>query len=512
MTIRKLPKENRSNHTGTQLAATISDLAGLICINVKDKGALGDGVADDTTAIQTAIDNSSAGSVIFFPAGTYLISSMIRFRADGRAYVGGGQSTGSAAVIKQKNSANITDADGISGLFVDNVWYNNGSFVDTPVRIENIKFDGNKANNLTSNACGIVMLNFWSTVRDCYVINAPSHGIRLTDVTRNGGVISNSAAENRVSNNRIENVGGSGISQTSQNGDANLDGFCEANLIVTVGSSGIDMDRAAGWLIRGNHIYGTIPLSGIKANNSFATTITNNYIEQFGDTNASGGFYNGINCTVLDGWGAKVTHNLVSCLQAGASSTYQYVSMSAGNGQTTATGVLSGNMMIPPASPLGSAIGIVLDTNGGGAILNVAVSDNVNRVSGAAFVTSSVRIIRPDASGQRLRAVTNSTTARTTGAAQGTSPPATTGTVNDYFGTYNFGSGTSTTTGSIGGITFSVAYPAAPPVTLTPGNAATAALGLYATPTTSGFTIGCTTAPTASQAAGTYVVHYQVGG
>lgn len=40
--------------------------------NVKDFGAVGDGVADDTAAIQAAIDSApSTGLVIWFPAGTY---------------------------------------------------------------------------------------------------------------------------------------------------------------------------------------------------------------------------------------------------------------------------------------------------------------------------------------------------------------------------------------------------------------------------------------------------------
>ena len=39
-------------------------------INVRDFGAVGDGITDDTIAIQTAISSSLWGTV-YFPSGTY---------------------------------------------------------------------------------------------------------------------------------------------------------------------------------------------------------------------------------------------------------------------------------------------------------------------------------------------------------------------------------------------------------------------------------------------------------
>lgn len=47
------------------------------CVSVKDFGAVGDGVADDTAKIQAAIDALTTGGVIFFPVGTYLVTSQI---------------------------------------------------------------------------------------------------------------------------------------------------------------------------------------------------------------------------------------------------------------------------------------------------------------------------------------------------------------------------------------------------------------------------------------------------
>lgn len=49
-------------------------------ISVKDKGAVGDGVADDTAAIQAAIDSVAGGLLVLIPAGTYKVTSTIYLR------------------------------------------------------------------------------------------------------------------------------------------------------------------------------------------------------------------------------------------------------------------------------------------------------------------------------------------------------------------------------------------------------------------------------------------------
>jgi len=50
---------------------------------VTDFGAVGDGVADDTSAIQAAVNANNSGSTILFPAGTYKISSPISVASKG---------------------------------------------------------------------------------------------------------------------------------------------------------------------------------------------------------------------------------------------------------------------------------------------------------------------------------------------------------------------------------------------------------------------------------------------
>ena len=48
-------------------------------VNVKDKGATGDGRTDDTAAIQTAIDEiAGTGGTVFVPDGTYMVNAEAR--------------------------------------------------------------------------------------------------------------------------------------------------------------------------------------------------------------------------------------------------------------------------------------------------------------------------------------------------------------------------------------------------------------------------------------------------
>ena len=65
---------------GAPTNRTLPDRLGRDIVNVKDFGAVGDGVADDTTAINTAIAyaytlNTVPGAIVFIPSGTYLIGN-----------------------------------------------------------------------------------------------------------------------------------------------------------------------------------------------------------------------------------------------------------------------------------------------------------------------------------------------------------------------------------------------------------------------------------------------------
>ncbi|NJK91939.1 MAG: hypothetical protein HC904_08990 [Blastochloris sp.] len=76
-------------------------------INVKDYGAKGDGVTDDSDAIQEAFaKNSGSGSVIFLPNGTYLVSKTINWRgAKNRNVLQGESEQGAIVKLSDNNPA-----------------------------------------------------------------------------------------------------------------------------------------------------------------------------------------------------------------------------------------------------------------------------------------------------------------------------------------------------------------------------------------------------------------------
>lgn len=83
-------------------------------VSVKDFGAVGDGVTDDTAAIQAAIASLTSGGTVYLPRGTYLTSSTLTISVIGTSLVGAGSGgnarsvTGSSGVVGQMSNQGAT--------------------------------------------------------------------------------------------------------------------------------------------------------------------------------------------------------------------------------------------------------------------------------------------------------------------------------------------------------------------------------------------------------------------
>lgn len=133
-------------------------------LNVKDFGAVGDGVADDTAAIQAAIDVfklpagtpatvADTGGQIFFPRGIYLVSGLTitNVASTNNGYVNGLKLFGDYAVLK--GTAACTKILSVSTA--------NTTINVSGIRIEGLQFD--LSNMTTTGATGSIGLYLANT-------------------------------------------------------------------------------------------------------------------------------------------------------------------------------------------------------------------------------------------------------------------------------------------------------------------------------------------------------------
>lgn len=184
-------------------------------VSVKDFGAVGDGSTNDTGSIQAAID-AAAGRLIYFPAGTYRVTSTLTYQP--------------AAYVSSFGAGLKIIGDGPLKTVFDNQV--NGPLFSMTTGSTGVLFQGSlgavlegftiKRTTPTSNGVGIYMTAAYNpTVRNVHIIGMSSHGIQIPCILGdNDG--SNMVCLDHV---RIENCAGWGV---KADGDA---GFNETSFI-----------------------------------------------------------------------------------------------------------------------------------------------------------------------------------------------------------------------------------------------------------------------------------------
>lgn len=133
-------------------------------VSVKDFGAVGDGVADDTAAIQAAIDAIEAtgmGGVIFFPPGEYLVTTTLSV-ADNKKIILQGAGRDSV-LVKGANGPVINLGKECSIVYLS-ISGEGASYTGAGVLIETGSLDKTS----------------WRVIDHCYIFDTASYAVEFT--------------------------------------------------------------------------------------------------------------------------------------------------------------------------------------------------------------------------------------------------------------------------------------------------------------------------------------------
>ena len=271
----------------------------MVAKDVKDHGAVGDGVIDDAAAIQAMIDNSALGDEIYLSPGTYLVTGLRLLK--GRAYRGAHYQN---TIIKLADNAN-PDA-----VLASDSYMQNWQYCAAPIQISNLYIDGNKENNSTGH--GLLLTNWNASVDKVWVMDVAGDGIRFSDTTANGEMITNSMVENRITQCRVFQPDGYGIYINDTGGNI-TDGYLTDNIVSYAGKSGIRFDDTSGWAIVGNHSHRS-GWNGIDLRRCRGTRIIGNYIDHYGKSPMPEK-RSGLRVSVQSGRGAVISSNSIGLLE-----------------------------------------------------------------------------------------------------------------------------------------------------------------------------------------------------
>lgn len=219
--------------------------------NVLDYGAVGDGVADDTAALQSAIDASSA---VFFPAGNYKITSALTLNV------------GNHLFGEDYQASRITVVGAIAGVTAIFA-----TQTETGIVIDNLRIIGDSALSLD-------LLRFEKatavSIRDCNIRQTSRSCLRMD----------NNCINYLIERVRFENFVEYGI-HASQFSSVAVVNACQwdANAvdgIACIGLEGVESWTIIGANVNGNNFLGFIQaMDGIGGNVATRTTCIGCYVE-----------------------------------------------------------------------------------------------------------------------------------------------------------------------------------------------------------------------------------------
>lgn len=152
---------------GTSPVATTVQAKLRQTVSVKDYGAVGNGVANDTVAIQRALDANVGGEVVI-PVGTFLVSSLTL--TAGQALVGENRQTSILKLNTALSGNGMINATNQEGVVVENLTIDGGSLNGSKNTLINFfgchgaRIENNNFINVDQLAVGCNSMSYW-TVR-----------------------------------------------------------------------------------------------------------------------------------------------------------------------------------------------------------------------------------------------------------------------------------------------------------------------------------------------------------
>lgn len=199
--------QNQINGNGANIAANAADitlLKGQVSnVKLPPYNAKGDGVTDDTTAIQTALNACPAGGIVYLPAGMYATSAPLTIPPEVTLMGSHGGHIDNLNAPTLKPLASFAGAAVL--LLLDQA---TGGYTRTSLeqRIERLSIDGS---NLTGSTIdGIQAQGYVHGVylTDLQIRNVPNHGIATVSN------VSGAAYSWRGTRVHVSNTGGNGLS------------------------------------------------------------------------------------------------------------------------------------------------------------------------------------------------------------------------------------------------------------------------------------------------------------
>ena len=307
--------------------------------------------------------------------GTCLVNETIVLLGD-RTYEGDSRT---GTIVRQAKDANLP------AVLASDSWASNSAYTGAPIHIAHLTIDANSADN--SGTSALVIRSWLTTIEDLLIENAPEDGIQITNLGRdNKTVLTTSQVNGRISNCFVTNSGADGI-HVVDSGNSVTDWNLLDSWIASSGKSAIDMENAAGWTVRGNHIYG-VQQNAIYANRCWATSIASNYIEDFGGAGGNDTYY-GISCTLNGGAASVISENRVFMFTKEPSSgKYVFIGVPGVNYKVGQVNVENNTIL---GSGSAAETGLEFELNGGSGLNLLSSGNNVQSVHTARTIGPGIK-------------------------------------------------------------------------------------------------------------------------